>query len=115
MIEKQSFFLQTMARFIFDATSKGYVLTCGEFYRSPEICALYAKEGKGILHSNHTKRLAGDINAFYNGRLLNSKEEYYELGELWKSYSTNKYICAWGGDFQRIDADHFSIADGDIE
>jgi hypothetical protein len=112
--KKQVFFLSTIARFIFDASVKGYQLTCGEFWRSPETCSLYEKQGKGILHSNHEKRLAADINVFYQDRLLTSKEDYEPLGNLWQSYSTSLYKCRWGGTFQRTDSDHFSVEDDGV-
>lgn len=113
---KQIFFLECIARFIFDAKNLGYTLTCGEFWRSPETCALYAKEGKGIANSNHQNRLAADLNAFKGYTLIPfTVFDYFPLGNLWESYSTAEHKCCWGGRFIKMDVDHFSVEFNGIE
>jgi len=113
---KQVFFLQCVARFLFDARSMGYLATLGEGWRSPETCALYAQEGKGITNSLHTKRLAIDLNFFFQGKLLTTIEDYTPLGKLWESYSTSIYTCTAGVFFSpRPDSDHFSVEDNGVK
>jgi hypothetical protein len=108
--EKQSAFVQLVARLIRYAHAKGYALTFGEAWRSPEEAARLAKAGKGIAQSLHTKRLAIDLNLFKNGVYQTSSEAYRELGEWWELQSTAELHCAWGGRFG--DGNHFSLAHG---
>lgn len=111
LVKKQVFFFATMARFVFDGRALGYLLTCGEFWRSPETCELYAKAGKGIKNSNHPNRICGDLEArTLDGNRLTTFKEWESLGILWESYSTDEYKCVWGGRFKsRLDVWHFGI------
>lgn len=95
----------------------GYELTAGEFYRTPEQAAWDAQHGTGIANSNHTRKIAADLNLFVNGEFQTTVESYRPLGEYWKSLHP---LCRWGGDFMgqiggqgplvpRPDADHFSL------
>lgn len=84
------------------ANSKGYELTFGEAYRPPELAALYAKQGRGIVKSLHTDRLAVDFNLFKDGNYLSSTEDHRELGEYWESIGGT-----WGGRFK--DGNHYSL------
>lgn len=111
MVEKQALFLRTIAEFIENAYSIGYLLTAGEFWRPPELAKLYAEDGRGINNSLHIVRLAADINAFWKGEYLDgSKDDHLahlqKLGQLWKSLDPN---CAWGGDFAKKDYNHYSF------
>ena len=65
--EKQQLFTVMIASLIHFAQEKGYRLTFGEAYRTPEQAALNAKKGSGITNSLHTQRLAVDFNLFING------------------------------------------------
>lgn len=104
---KQIFFLQCVARFLFDAKNMGYLSTTGEAWRSEETCALYKKEGKGIKASLHPLRLAIDLNFYYQGRIIETPSA---LAVLWESYSTKEYTCRAGFFFKpQPDSDHFSI------
>lgn len=87
-----------------------YSVTIGEAYRPPEMAAIYAKEGKGITHSLHTERLAIDLNVFdRDGKFLTEVADLEPIGIYWESLSTNLMPHCWGGRFERVDADHFSI------
>lgn len=102
--EKQQLFTVMVANLIHWAEEKGYRLTFGEAYRTPEQAALNARKGSGISNSLHTQRLAVDFNLFINGEYQTSTEAYRPLGEYWKSIGGS-----WGGDFKtRPDGNHFS-------
>ncbi|CAI0760669.1 MULTISPECIES: M15 family metallopeptidase [Serratia] len=103
--EKQQLFTKLIAQLIFWADEKGYRLTFGEAYRTPEQAALNAKKGSGISNSLHTKRLAVDLNLFINGQYQTNSAAYLPLGEFWESIGGS-----WGGRFRdRPDGNHFSL------
>lgn len=106
--QKQSKFVELVARLINFAIGEGYELTFGEAYRSIEEAARLAGLKKGIKNSLHIQRLAIDLNLFKDGRYLSSTESHKTLGEWWESQSTSKYECVWGGRFG--DGNHYSIA-----
>lgn len=89
------------------AYARGYELTFGETYRTPEQAALNAKNGIGIANSLHTKRLAIDLNLFIDGQLQKFSEAYKPLGDYWLSLDPD---CAWGGTFKNKDGGHFSLS-----
>lgn len=103
--EKQQLFTCLIAQLILWADEKGYRLTFGEAYRTPEQAALNAKKGSGISNSLHTKRLAVDLNLFINGQYQTDSAAYLPLGEYWESLGGS-----WGGRFKsRPDGNHFSL------
>ncbi|HBL6727557.1 TPA: M15 family metallopeptidase [Serratia liquefaciens] len=103
--EKQQRFTKLIAQLILWADEKGYRLTFGEAYRTPEQAALNAKKGSGISNSLHTKRLAVDLNLFINGQYQTNSAAYLPLGEFWESIGGS-----WGGRFRdRPDGNHFSL------
>ncbi|QGH62591.1 M15 family metallopeptidase [Serratia proteamaculans] len=103
--EKQQLFTKLIAQLILWADEKGYRLTFGEAYRTPEQAALNAKKGSGISNSLHTKRLAVDLNLFINGQYQTNSTAYLALGEFWESIGGS-----WGGRFRdRPDGNHFSL------
>lgn len=105
--EKQSLFAHLVAELILAAYDKGYAVTLGEAYRSPEEAARLAKLGKGIKASLHTQRLAIDLNLFLNGTYLTNTNAYHPLGEWWEQQHE---LCRWGGRFG--DGNHFSMTHG---
>lgn len=109
LVAKQSAFAGAVAKLVLEALDRGYLVTFGEAYRPEETAALYEEQGRGIANSNHTRRLAIDLNLFLYGQYLTDSEHYRELGEWWKRESTDEYTCAWGGDFSRPDGNHFSF------
>lgn len=110
--EQQSLFARLAAELIVWAYAQGYEITLSEAWRSPEEAEVQAKRGAGIAHSLHSQRLAIDLNLFRQGQLLAAKDDYRPLGEKWKSMHE---LARWGGDFTRVDADHFSLAWGGME
>ncbi|MBA7857468.1 M15 family metallopeptidase [Enterobacter sp. RHBSTW-00901] len=103
--EKQWRFTLMIALLIQYAQAKGYRLTFGEAYRTPEQAALNAKKGSGIANSLHTQRLAVDFNLFVNGQYKTDTADYLPLGEYWESLGGS-----WGGRFKsRPDGNHFSL------
>ncbi|HBU0324632.1 TPA: M15 family metallopeptidase [Klebsiella pneumoniae] len=103
--EKQQLFTRLIAQLILWADEKGYRLTFGEAYRTPEQAAINAKKGSGISNSLHTKRLAVDLNLFINGQYQTDSAAYLPLGEYWESIGGS-----WGGRFKsRPDGNHFSL------
>lgn len=103
--EKQQLFTKLTAQLILWADEKGYRLTFGEAYRTPEQAALNAKKGSGISNSLHTQRLAVDLNLFINGVYQTRTEAYAPLGEYWESIGGS-----WGGRFKsNPDGNHFSL------
>jgi hypothetical protein len=109
LVEKQQQFSLFVARFIEDLRKRNYYVTLGEAFRPEEMAQIYASTGKGIVNSNHRIRLAIDLNIFYEGGFLTTKEDLEIPGRLWKSYSNDLIECCWGGDFKRVDANHFSF------
>lgn len=102
--EKQALFTVKIAQLINWADERGYRLTFGEAYRTPEQAALNAKKGSGISNSLHTQRLAVDFNLFVGGKYQEKSEAYRPLGEYWESIGG-----AWGGRFSKPDGNHFSL------
>ncbi|MDT3252754.1 M15 family metallopeptidase [Serratia sp. root2] len=102
--EKQQLFTKLIAQLIMWADEKGYRLTFGEAYRTPEQAKLNVQSGKGIANSLHTQRLAVDFNLFINGQYQTDSAAYTELGKFWESIGGS-----WGGRFSRPDGNHFSL------
>jgi hypothetical protein len=105
LLQAQQQFAIDLARLILWCEGRPYAVTFGEAYRTPEQAALYAKQGKGIINSNHTRRLAVDLNLFVNGVYATDSDAYAELGEFWESMNVAN---VWGGNFKRRDGNHFS-------
>lgn len=104
--EKQRKFTYLVSKLIQWAYQEGYELSFGETYRTPEQAALNAKKGIGIAKSLHTKRLAIDLNLYYENVYQAHSESYEPLGTYWKSLDQ---LCRWGGDFSKPDGGHFSM------
>lgn len=102
--QKQSRFVRLVARLIVEAEARGYELTFGEAWRTPEQAAANAARGIGIVNSLHGQRLAVDFNLFKAGRWLQSTQAHRPLGEFWESLAPD---CRWGGRFG--DGNHYSI------
>ena len=56
--QKQQNFAGNVGKLLTYIYNKGFSVSLGECYRTPEQAALYAKQGKGIVNSLHCKKLA---------------------------------------------------------
>ena len=108
--QKQTLFAENISLLISHIFSKKYSVTFGEAWRTPEQAEIYAKEGKGIVHSLHIKRLAIDLNLFDSeGKYVDNKLEYEQFGTMWKRFNPAN---RWGGDFEHlVDLNHFEMQD----
>ncbi len=105
--EKQSVFAVNVARLIEHVDTLGYSCTLGEVLRTPEQAAIYAQEGKGILDSQHCKKLAIDIQLFdAHGKYLSDAKWYVDLAKFWESLHPENRS---GIHFKRMDACHFEM------
>lgn len=103
----QAEFTSAIADLIRWAYMRGYTLTFGEAWRTPEQAKLNAASGKGISTSLHIDRLAIDFNLFRDGKWLSRTEDHAELGAYWKTLHS---AARWGGDFKtRPDGNHYSF------
>lgn len=111
LLQKQARFGLAVGGLIAQANKLGYVVTLGEAWRSPEQALQNAKDGKGIVHSLHTQRLAIDLDLF---TLIDGQYHYItdstghtELGKWWCAQSPD---YRWGGNFTTLkDFDHYSL------
>lgn len=108
--EKQRIFTLKISELVNFAYSKGYELTYGEAWRTPEQAKLNEMNGKGIVNSLHRDRLAVDFNLFRNGIWRKNSSDHKELGIYWESLSEDGIECCWGGRFG--DGNHYSISHG---
>ena len=90
---KQSEFIKALGYLILYAYSIGYELTGGD---------LWATRGHSE-NSYHYRRLAIDLNLFYESEYLTDTEAHRPLGEYWKQLGGT-----WGGDFSSPDGNHYS-------
>jgi hypothetical protein len=104
--EKQELFACLVPMLLNYAHFLGYEVRIGEVYRSPEEARRLAKLGKGIVKSNHCKKIAIDLILTKDGNVCWDQADYEDLGSYWKS---RHELCRWGGDFKRRDAFHFSL------
>lgn len=107
LAQKQQAFAVLVARLILEARDRGWAISFGEAWRSPEEAGRLAKAGKGIRRSLHTDRLAIDLNLFIGGVYQQGSAAYAPLGVWWEAQSTADLTCAWGGRFG--DGNHFSV------
>ena len=104
--DKQHIFAMNLAKLLQHVESLGLTCSVGEVFRTKEQAEIYVKQGKGILDSQHCKKLAVDLFLFSNGKFLQKKEDYKLLGEYWESLHPDN---RWGGRFPRVDSIHFEM------
>lgn len=100
--QAQKKFTYKIALLILCAYAYGYELTFGEVYESPD-----ESNPEHLRTGQHPKRLAADLNLFKNGIYLTQTEDYQALGVFWKMLSEPGLQCRWGGDFKKLDGNHF--------
>lgn len=102
--DQQEFFL-LFCKWGQAAYTLGYRCTFGDAYRDPRASFPYSSP-----KSFHAKRLAVDVNAFRDGKFLETADDWSELGELWEQMGGT-----WGGNFKTGsvgDANHLSWKEG---
>ena len=121
---KQSKFTRLVALFILAGKEKGYEFSFATAYRNKAMNAVIG----GNPNSLHMKRLAIDLNIFYDGKwITNTSNKNHlaytkllnEIGSLWESLDEDN---AWGGRFGESepgkgdgwDPGHFSSAHGGV-
>jgi hypothetical protein len=106
LVAEQALFLLDVGRLVEWATAKGWTVTGGELWRTPEQQALYVQTGRSkTLNSQHLKRLAIDLNFFREGQLVGRVEELSPVGDFWESLSPKN---VWGGRWPTLkDGPHF--------
>jgi len=104
LLEKQRLFAKLFGELLVYIYSQGYECTLDWGYRPPEVAQYYADLGIGIRNSNHTKKLAEDVNLFKNGIWLRSSEDHRPIGEWWEKQNV---LCRWGGRWG--DGNHYSL------
>ena len=97
--QKQRVFSQLVGKLIARAYRTGYELTLSDAYRSS-----HEAKRLGFENSNHTRRLAIDLNLFRDGRYLRKTADHQALGEWWEQQHE---LCRWGGRFG--DGNHYSL------
>lgn len=97
--QKQSLFVTLVVKLITKGHQLGYEFTFGDAQRS-----IQEATRLGFKNSNHTRRLAIDLNLFKDGHYLSSTESHRPLGEYWESLHP---MCRWGGKFG--DGNHYSL------
>lgn len=98
--EKQSEFGRCVVILLMRILNSGYEFTFGDAYRPPD--ANY-----GHPNSTHKRRLAIDINLFFNGEYLESTVDHEPFGEFWESLHP---LARWGGRFRsNPDGNHYSF------
>jgi hypothetical protein len=104
LLDMQILFGRLYGTLLVHITTSGFDYTLDWVYRPPEVAAYYASLGIGIRHSEHTIKLAGDINLFKNGIWLRNTEDHRPFGEWWEHQNP---LCMWGGRFG--DGNHYSL------
>jgi len=110
--KKQELFSRALGLLLQYAIFRGYEVRMGEVLRSKEEATR-----KGFPNSNHTRKLAADINLFKEGKYLSKTSDHLPLGQFWESftgeYNGEKVTFAWGGRFK--DGNHYSIQHGKVK
>lgn len=110
----QSIFAGNVSKLIAFINLSGYTCTGGEWWRTPEMAAIYAAKGIGIKRSRHCDRMAIDLLLFKDGVYLTMREPYIPFGQYWESLNP---LNRWGGDWNNNeiedkgdgDANHFEM------
>lgn len=115
LLQKQQKFSELVGALLLRAGVLGYKITLGEALRPEAMAEIYMEEGKGILHSLHTVKLAIDLNFFKDDVYLTGVKDLEPIGEWWELQSGDDYTCCWGGRFESLDANHFSISHNSVK
>jgi len=103
--ESQFVFAKNVAKLINYIFECDYYCTLGEAWRTKEQAEIYHKAGRGIINSQHCKRLAIDLNLFSpEGDYLTKTYDYVRFGNFWERLNPKN---RWGGKFN--DGNHFEM------
>jgi hypothetical protein len=95
LYEQQDAFARDVANLIKWIHEGGYSVIFREVYRTPELAALYAQQGKSTHDNLHTKSLAVDLHLFdTDGNHLTDSKYYKEFGAYWEDLHP---LNRWGG------------------
>jgi len=118
--DKQELFSEMLAHLVLHMIGLGYKCRIKEVLRTKEQAEFYAKNGKGILNSNHRNGVAADLMFSKDGVLLWDGPAYRIAAEYWgslqpsiKEARSGLEFCA-GYNFKRRDVYHFSIKHGGV-
>lgn len=102
--EIQGEFARDVAKLIEWVDVQGWYVTLGSAWRPlSEQRRLVASGASKTMHSQHLNRLAIDLNLFIDGDYQLDTDEYWLMGEYWKSLHPDN---RWGGDWG-WDGNHF--------
>jgi len=105
--QKQQEFAQCLAEFITWIYTQGWSVRIGEVYRPPFTAREYARTGRGIINSVHTKKCAVDLFLSLDGVSVTWRnEDYAPLAEKWESLHD---LARAGHYFRNRDSVHFSF------
>jgi len=103
--QKQSEFALNVVKLLKFMDDRGYEFTLGEVYRPSYVQRFLIKIGKSwTKNSQHSLKLAIDVNLFKNGKYLSSSSAHHECGKYWESLSLYN---VWGGRFR--DGNHYEM------
>ncbi len=97
---RQSLLVKCLGLLIQYATEQGYELTLADGLR---------RDGQGHRPASlHYLALAQDLNLFVRGEWVTdgAHPAWRDLGGFWLSLDP---LCRWGGNFEAVDSNHFSV------
>ena len=103
---KQVLFTRLQAEFQCWCFANGYEIIEAESFRPRWVAKEYARQGKGIVNSVHTKKLGLDLFRLIDGKITWNPEDYRPLAEKWVSMHPDARA---GYYFRNRDAVHFSF------
>lgn len=104
--DKQFIFLKDLAMLIIFCIVNDIKVTGGELQRTMYQQKEHIRKGRSkTMRSDHLRKLAIDLNFFFNGKLSYRKKDIQPVADYWKSLRPNNY---WGGDWKNpVDTPHF--------
>lgn len=106
LLQEQHAFSRDLVKLLEYCFSRGYEVSMGEVQRTVEQQQIYVRSGRSkTMASNHLRKCAADLFIFFQGRLLQTKQELQEIGDFWQSLDPKN---SWGGNWNTFkDCPHF--------